>query len=139
MRRVLRPTGTLGSRWDNVVDDAWHWERELIRRVRRGAARAAPDGGQLFRRFADAPASSTRPSVDAGFQEVKVEPIHADLAYPSAEDWWEWTWSGGCRAFLEALSEAAQERYRDAASTACATERAPGTRRFVALLARARM
>jgi trans-aconitate methyltransferase len=60
----------------------------------------------------------------------------ADLTFESADAWWEWVWAGGFRAFLEAMPEEAQERYREAAFEHLA---AGGlTRRFVALLARAR-
>ena len=67
--------------------------------------------------------------------------MHVDRTFPSAEAWWEWFWSGGTRAFVEALPEAAQERFREARrSSACATRASTQrTRRFVALLAHARV
>ena len=62
-----------------------------------------------------------------------------DLTFDSAESWWDWTWAGGFRAFLEALPEDAQERYREAAFERLAAAGRNGlTRRFIALLARAR-
>ena len=65
--------------------------------------------------------------------------MHVDRTFASAEAWWEWSWSGGTRAFFEALPEDAQERFREAAlEQLAATGRDGLTRRFVALLARAR-
>jgi len=141
MRRVLRPTGTIGiAQWDNVVDDEWVWEGELMGEV---ADQAPPElleaVGQMSGRFAGAPRLHTA-LVDAGFQGIKIEQIHVDRVYPSAEDWWEWFWSGGSRAFLESLPEAAQEHFRERGlerlRDAGEHQR---TRRFVALLAQARM
>jgi hypothetical protein len=62
-----------------------------------------------------------------------------DLTFESAEAWWEWIWAGGFRAFVEALPEDARERYREGAfDRLVAAGRNGLTRRFVALLARAR-
>ena len=101
-------------------------------RSRRSCSQTA---GRLFGRFGEAP--QLREALErAGFSDVTVETKHADLTFESAEAWWEWTWAGGFRAFLEAMPEDAQERYREAAFDRLA---AGGlTRRFVALLARAR-
>jgi ubiquinone/menaquinone biosynthesis C-methylase UbiE len=139
-RRVLRPTGTVGiAVWTDLLDDAWAWEREL-----NGAfAHEVPPElletvARLSSRFAEN--ATLRAALDqAGFGDVTLERKHVDMTFESAEAWWEWTWSGGFRAFLEAMPEEARERYR-----AAAFERLAGagperlTRRFVALLARAR-
>ena len=58
-------------------------------------------------------------------------------AYPSAEAWWEWFMSGGARAFVESLPEAAQQEFRERGMARL--ESADRTRRFVALLATARL
>jgi O-methyltransferase/aklanonic acid methyltransferase len=139
-RRVLRPTGTLGvAVWDDLLDDAWRWEGELMSEfarevpaellevVRSRGGRFA--GPQLLRAALEG----------AGFSEVAVRRVNADVTFESAEAWWEWMWAGGTRAFLEAMPEAAQERFR-----AAAFERLSGagrhqrTRRFIALIAHAR-
>ena len=136
-RRVLRPTGMLGvAAWTNLVDDAWAWERELNDRF---APEVAPElletAGRLFGRFGEA--EQLRAAVEhAGFRAVVVETKHVDLTFASAAAWWEWTWAGGFRAFLEAMPEDAQERYRDAAFNRLAS--GDLTRRFVANLVRAR-
>ena len=136
-RRVLRPTGTLGvAVWANLVDDAWAWEGELNNDF---AHEVPPElletAGGLFGRFGEPP-ELREVLQSAGFSDVTVETRHADLTFESAESWWEWTWAGGFRAFLEAMPEDAQTRYREAAFERLA---AGGlTRRFVGTLARAR-
>ena len=139
-RRVLRPTGMLGvAMWTNLVDDAWSWEGDLNDRF---APEVPPEllatAGRLFRRFGEAPL--LREALErAGFSDVTIETKHADLTFESAEAWWQWTWAGGFRAFLEAMPEDAQERYREAAfNRLMAAGRDGLTRRFVAMLARAR-
>jgi O-methyltransferase / aklanonic acid methyltransferase len=139
-RRVLAPTGTLGvAVWTNLLDDAWAWESELNNRF----APEVPQEllqtvGRLQGRFNNEP--QLREALEgAGFQEVASETAHVDLTFESAEAWWEWIWAGGFRAFLEALPEEARERYREAAFDRLAAAGRNGlTRRFVALLARAR-
>ena len=84
----------------------------------RFAPRSPPElleaAGRLFGRFGEA--AKLREALErAGFRDVAIETKHADLTFESAEAWWEWTWSGGFRAFLEAMPEDAQERYRTAA------------------------
>jgi ubiquinone/menaquinone biosynthesis C-methylase UbiE len=139
-RRVLRPTGSLGvAVWDNLLDDAWRWEAALNNEF---APLVPPElletVGRLSGRFTD-PATLRAALEGAGFSDVTIERKHVDQSFPSAEAWWEWTWSGGFRAFLEALPEEAQERYR-AAGFQHLQGAGPDrlTRRFVALLARAR-
>jgi O-methyltransferase/aklanonic acid methyltransferase len=139
-RRVLRPTGTLGvATWANLIDDAWTWESELNDRF---APEVPPQlleaAGGLFGRFGEA--SALGDALErAGFSDVTIETKHVDLTFESPEAWWQWTWAGGFRAFLEAMSEDAQDRYREAAFVRLAAAGRGGlTRRFVALLARAR-
>jgi ubiquinone/menaquinone biosynthesis C-methylase UbiE len=139
-RRVLRPTGTLGvAVWENLLDDRWAWEGELIREF----AHEVPTEllqtvGRMTGRFATATALRAGLE-DAGFRDVQLERMDVEREFADAQAWWDWTWSGGARAFLEALPEASQERFR-----AAAFERLDGagrdelTRRFVALLAVAR-
>jgi len=136
-RRVLTPTGTLGvATWTTLVDDAWAWESELNNRF---APEVPPElletAGRLLGRFNEEP--QLREALErAGFSDITVETKHVDRTFENAESWWEWTWSGGFRAFLEAMPEDAQERYREAAFKRLVG--ADLTRRFVALLARAR-
>jgi len=139
-RRVLAPTGTIGvAVWANLLDDAWAWESELNNEF---AQEVPPElletVGRMSGRFAET--ATLRGALEhAGFSAVKVERKHVDGTFESAEAWWAWAWSGGFRAFLEAMPEEARERYR-----AAAFERLAGagrdrlTRRFVALLAHAK-
>jgi len=139
-RRVLRPTGTLGvAVWENLLDNRWRWEGELIREF----ASEVPDEllqtvGAMTGRFATA--TTLRAGLEeAGFRDVRLERMDAERTFQSAEAWWEWTWSGGVRAFFEAMPEDARERFRDAAFERLGRAGRDGlTRRFVALLAVAR-
>jgi ubiquinone/menaquinone biosynthesis C-methylase UbiE len=139
-RRVLRPTGTIAvAVWENLLDNRWTWEGELIRELASEVPQELlQEVGRMTGRFATA--SALRAGLEgAGFSEVKVERMDVERTYPDAEAWWDWSWSGGARAFLEALPEGAQARFRERG-----LERLRGagrnalTRRFVALLARAR-
>ena len=139
-RRVLAPTGTLGvAVWENLLDNRWRWEGELIREFAHEVPQELLEtvGGMTGRFSEEAPFRAALE--DAGFSDVTLQRTDLERTFDSAEAWWEWTWSGGARAFLEAMSEDAQARFR-----AAAFERLAGagrerlTRRFVALLAHAR-
>ena len=139
-RRVLAPTGTLGvAVWANLIDTRWTWEGELIGRF----ADEVPQEllqtvGAMTSRFAE-PANLRAALEGAGFGDVTIESLEVDRTFESPEAWWEWSWSGGARAFLEAMPEGARERFRAAAFEHLARAGRDGlTRRFVALLARAR-
>jgi O-methyltransferase/aklanonic acid methyltransferase len=141
MRRVLRPTGTIGvALWDNLVDDLWHWEGELMGEL---APQAPPELLEAVRarsgRFPDA--ASLRAALEhAGFREVEITRRYVDRTYPDAQSWWEWFMSGGARAFAESLPEAAQQEFRERGIERLASSGPDArTRRFVALLARARV
>jgi ubiquinone/menaquinone biosynthesis C-methylase UbiE len=139
-RRVLRPTGTLGvAVWDNLVDDAWHWEAELMSEFAHEVpAELLEVVGRRIGRFAEPPLLQAALE-GAGFSEVQVQRMNTDLTFESAGAWWDWMWSGGTRAFLEAMPEEAQERFRSAAfERLSGAGRHERTRRFVALLALAR-
>ena len=76
---------------------------------------------------------------DAGFQDIKIDRIHVDRVYPSADDWWSGSGPAGARlprvapeAEQEHFRERGLERLRDAGEH-------QRTRRLVALVAHARM
>jgi ubiquinone/menaquinone biosynthesis C-methylase UbiE len=140
MRRVLRPTGSIGvALWPNLVDDQWHWEGDLMGEL---AGQAPPElletVGRLSARFPDA--VSLREALEAaGFREVILTQRSVDRTFPSPEAWWEWFMSGGARAFVESLPEPAQEEFRARGIEQLRSGGPDGlTRRFVAVLAVAR-
>jgi ubiquinone/menaquinone biosynthesis C-methylase UbiE len=141
MRRVLRPTGSIGvSLWANLVDEYWQWEGELMGEL---AGQAPPElletVGRQGARFPDA-ASLGQALEAAGFRGVRVVQEAVDRVYPSPESWWDWFMSGGARAFVTSLPQAAQEEFRERG-----IERLRGggreglRRRFVALLGSGRV
>jgi ubiquinone/menaquinone biosynthesis C-methylase UbiE len=141
MRRVLRPTGTIGvATWESLLDRRWRWEQELMGEF---AGEVPPEllqtVGARAGRFADPPALEAALE-DAGFRDVTVAQMNVERTYADADAWWEWMWSGGVRAFLEALPEEARERFRERGAMRLreAGER-ERTRMFVALLAVGRM
>jgi len=141
MRRVLRPTGTVGvAVWENLLDDRWRWEGDLIREF---APQVPPElletAGAMTTRFVEI--EPLRAGLEAaGFRDVNIGRMDIEFTFPSAEAWWEWSLSGGARAFYEAVPDAARDRLRDAG-----LERLRGAgpegllRHFVALLAHARV
>jgi ubiquinone/menaquinone biosynthesis C-methylase UbiE len=140
MRRVLRPTGTIGvAQWEPLTDDEWHWEGELMGEF---AGQAPPEllaeVARRSGRVAEAPRLHAALK-DAGFDDIKIDRSHVDRTYPSADAWWDWFRSGGTRAYVESLPEAAQEEFRERGlerlRDAGEYQR---TRRFVAMLAVAR-
>jgi ubiquinone/menaquinone biosynthesis C-methylase UbiE len=141
MRRVLRPTGTIGvAVWQNLTDDRWLWEGELLQSV---AHELPPELlqtiGQMVGRFSER-ATLTSALEGAGFRELSVEQHDVVRTYPDADAWWQWSWSAGSRAFLEALPEATQDRFRSAGAERLRAGGPEGLRRrFVALLAAARL
>ena len=139
MRRVLRPTGTIGvATWESLLDTRWRWEQELMAEFApQVPAELLQTVGARAGRFAD-PVALEAALDDAGFRDITVAQMNVERTYADAGAWWEWMWSGGVRAFLEALPEEAQERFRERGAMRLrqAGER-ERTRMFVALLARA--
>jgi ubiquinone/menaquinone biosynthesis C-methylase UbiE len=140
-RRVLTPRGSLGvSAWENLLDDRWHWEQRLIEEL---AAEVPPEliatVGRMSERFNEE--HKLRAALEAaGFSDVAVERMVVERTYADADGWWDWIWSYGFRAFVEALPEPARERFRAAGFERLADAgRRERSRQFVALLATARV
>jgi ubiquinone/menaquinone biosynthesis C-methylase UbiE len=141
MRRVLRPTGSIGvAVWEGLTDNRWIWENEARQQLN---AEVPPElleaVAGLIGRFSET--GLLRAALeDAGFQDVTIERTVVERTYLDAEAWWEWLWSLGSRAFLDAAPEAAVERFREEGMQRLeAANQHQRTRQFVALLARAKM
>lgn len=88
--RVLKPSGLLGiSSWGRV-DDRWRWVGEVIA----GSAAKATGRGPSFTE----PNNHTKQLAEAGFADVHIETVEADLVYADAQDWWNAQWSHAMRA-----------------------------------------
>jgi O-methyltransferase / aklanonic acid methyltransferase len=141
MRRVLRPTGTVGvAVWENLLDRRWWWEGELLQEF---APEVPPEllaaAGAMTSRYVET--EPLRAGLEAaGFRDVNIGRMDIEFTFPSAESWWEWVLSGGARAFYEALPDASRDRFRDAGLERL---RGAGTdalsRHFIALLAHAKV
>src|SRR4051795_12442663 len=66
---------------------------------------------QLIGRF-DEPAKVEAELRTAGFEPSEIVSHPIEFVFGSEDDWWDWNWSQGSRAFLEALSDNALERFR---------------------------
>lgn len=138
--RVLTPAGRIGvSAWENLVDRRWLWEGELMQEFAHEVPQELLEAvGRMSQRFNEVGTLSYELE-GAGFVDVLVERMNIERTYPSAEAWWEWIWSHGPRAFVEALPEPSLERFRAAAFERLAGAGRRGrSRQFVALLATAR-
>jgi ubiquinone/menaquinone biosynthesis C-methylase UbiE len=140
-RRVLGQQGRIGvSAWENLVDERWRWESELTNLLAREVpAELLETVGARSRRYEDE--EKLRGELEAaGFADVSIERKEVECTYASAEAWWEWVWSHGFRAFVEALPEPARERFRAAAFAHLAgSGRRARSRHFIGLLATARV
>jgi len=126
------------SVWENVFDLRWAWENELLQELAADVpSELIETVDDMSRRF-DEPEKLGAGLEAAGFSEVTVERVEVEFTYPSAEGWWEWAWSYGFRAFLEALPEDSRERLRAAGFERLGGGRRSRSRVFVALLATAR-
>jgi ubiquinone/menaquinone biosynthesis C-methylase UbiE len=139
-RRVLRPDGAFAvSVWDNLLDRRWLWEGELILAVAdQVPAELLQTIGSMVGRFNDEDKVRTELEV-AGFEDMAVATRDIERTFDSAEAWWEWSWSHGSRALLEAMPDDVRERFRSEGFARLeGAGRRARTRVFVALLATAR-
>src|SRR3954469_17659067 len=85
-RRVLAPTGTLGvAVWENLVDNRWLWEGELIGQFAHEVpAELLQTVGGMTARFAEA--GRLRGALEAaGFSDVTIEQMDVERTFESAE------------------------------------------------------
>lgn len=105
-RRVLRPDGVMAASTWREVDESWAWFPELLREH-------GVTPRRLIQRPFDDPEELAEALRYAGFEQVRV--VVEELA-PAAppDDWWEWLWTQGQRAALEAMDERTLAAFRAA-------------------------
>ncbi len=134
--RVLAPHGRLGaSVWSGARDPRWAFEGELIREFAHEVPAELVEGAaRMTQQFNDA--RSLKAALrSGGFKHVAVEEMEIERSYADRDGWWDWNFAQGFRAFFEAMSEDAVERFRAAAYERMDDGTLP--RRFVGLLATA--
>lgn len=114
-RRVLKPGGRLGFvdafGWFFQHDPRWKPQEEIFRSL--GALRET------------GPGMSGRHELvallrDGGFAAVEAIEDAFPLAFRDENEWWQWMWSHGSRALLEAVPEPRREELRTALMTSLA-------------------
>lgn len=108
IRRVLRPSGTIGFAFTRSTDPQWRWYEELL------AAYGALDGlppslGMPGIRNAGA---LTALLTEAGFANARETVEDAELLFEDEDAWWASLWTHGSRVPLERLAPDVLERLR---------------------------
>ena len=110
LARVVRPGGRLAVSMPTGAGPEWSFFGELIGQFAARAVRPLPpppgpppDLGALF--------------ADAGLSDVRQLDETEEFSFPGTDTWWDWVWSQGMRAFLEALPADALDELREAAET----------------------
>jgi SAM-dependent methyltransferase len=115
--RVLTPGGVAGlSAWTGE-DERWGWEDDLLKDLdvsRRAISRP-------FDRVEDVEQLLT----EAGFDDVRSQLAHRDIAFATEAQWWEWKWSYSIRGVLEQVDATSHEAFRAAAFAAMQPLREP--------------
>lgn len=113
--RVLAPDGRIVlSTWTGG-DPRWEFERQIRRRY---MAELDPaflaemrDDLVLLERFDD-PEKVRRELDAAGFTDVETTSHEIEFHFRDEQSWWDWNWSHGIRAVLEAFSDESREQMR---------------------------
>jgi ubiquinone/menaquinone biosynthesis C-methylase UbiE len=106
VHRVLKPGGRVGicasDGWWFQGDPDWSWHEELLDEL--GAAQASGP-------FQD-PEAVAGLLREAAFHVDEQVVEHFELRWDDVDEWWDWGWSHGYRAVLEALTPSALAEYR---------------------------
>lgn len=120
-RRVLRPLGRVAfATWAAPGENPWVSRMGALVREATGAAPPDPDAPSMF-----AMSDPTRVEAmldEAGFQDVRVDPVEFDMTYPSPADWWDISMrlARPLKTMVDTMDPADAERLRAAAEDAAA-------------------
>jgi SAM-dependent methyltransferase len=103
-RRVLKPLGVVAVSTWGPDDPRWDWYDEMVDRLK-----AKPS---LRSQRLDSAEKVTNAFEEAGLT-VEVVSEAADFVYADAGEWWNTRWSLSGRAFLELMSPAELEEFRE--------------------------
>jgi ubiquinone/menaquinone biosynthesis C-methylase UbiE len=114
-RRVLAPGGRIVlSTWAGG-DPRWEFERRVRRsymsEVDPAALKDLGEGLARLQRFDDAEKVAAELAT-AGFKNIEQDSHAIDFVFADEQAWWDWNWSHGTRAVMEAVPEEPRERYR---------------------------
>lgn len=125
-QRVLRPGGRLAlSSWGEQ-DPRWDWYRELLQRYVPSAVSRSTVGGTNSGGIDLHSVEGLRRVIEgAGFKDVQVLHETTDVAYASAEEWWETLWTHGSRRHLEQMTQAQLQSFKSEAFAGLEAVRGP--------------
>jgi SAM-dependent methyltransferase len=116
--RVLAPGGRIVTATWGSADPRWSWEREVrmefLSELPPEVLQELGAGLARISRFDD-PSKVADELRAAGLTPGEMDQHTIEFVFADEQAWLDWNWSHGTRVFLEALSDEAQERFRDRA------------------------
>ncbi len=124
-RRLLVPGGRLGISTFGKRDPRWEWLDEVFKPYLPEALRTARSGrgGQFA-----TDAGVAELVGEAGFARVRTVNRDFEVVFTGPDQWHEWSWSHGQRAYWELVPAAERDRVRASASERIEQSRGPDGR-----------